>query len=286
MKIALGTAQFGLPYGIANTGGQIIETVGRQILDVAIDAGINTIDTAIAYGDSEKCLGNLGVSGWSIVTKLPEVPADQFQTKEWIEKQFFSSLHRLKVDRISGFLLHRPAQLLKPNGKDIWGTLQNLKSKGQIDKIGYSIYSPEELNLLAEEFLPDIIQAPANVIDQRLKSSGWLQYLADHNVEVHIRSVFLQGLLLMSYERIPERFRQWYSILNAWNQWLAENELNALEGCLWPMMSEDMFDYLVIGVDSLLQLEQILEVVQNFRKLPMPDFDCPNECELINPAKW
>lgn len=286
MKIALGTAQFGLPYGIANTNGQISEEMGKEILDTARNEGIDIIDTAIAYGESEKCLGNIGVNDWSIVTKLPEVPADQLNVTEWINIQFGCSLDRLNVDHISAFMLHRPNQLLRAKGDEIWIALQDLKAQGRVDKIGYSIYSPTELDLLVEDYFPDIVQAPGNVIDQRLKSSGWLKYLHDHNVEVHIRSVFLQGLLLMKQDEIPEKFNQWEEIFTKWNQWLNDNSLNQLEGCLWPIMSENMYDCLVVGVDSVHHLKQILSAVKNLSKISIPEILVTEECALLNPAKW
>lgn len=286
MKLALGTVQFGLPYGIANTDGQVTEEIAKQILKCAGKAGINTLDTAIAYGNSEKCLGNIGIKGWRVITKLPAVPKECLNVADWVNEQFESSLSRLGVNHVAGLMLHQPEQLLGPIGQELWLNMQDLKMNGLVEKIGYSIYAPTELDLLWTSYQPDIIQAPYNVFDQRQKKSGWLKKLHDHGVEIHFRSIFLQGLLLMNKQQRPDRFNQWQAIWEEWDQWLQKNQLSALEACLGSVMSEKMADCLVVGVDSVKHLNQILEVVRCGHNLTMPQIHCPDNSDLINPAKW
>ena len=118
MKIELGTVQFGIPYGIANSKGQVEKKEAKNILDYAKSSGINSIDTAIAYGTSEKCLGEIGLDGFQVITKLPEIPHNYGNLKSWVLKHIKNSLSTLSVESLSGLLLHRPSQLLDSDKKE------------------------------------------------------------------------------------------------------------------------------------------------------------------------
>ena len=157
MNIALGTAQFGFSYGIANTNGKVTNEMAKKILSRAKEANINTLDTAISYGESEQCLGNAGVGGWNLITKLPPIPENCLDVTDWVNCQINASLQRLKAESIMAIMLHRPKQLLESNGRCLWAALQALKNKG---------------------------------------------------VEVHSRSVFLQGVLL-HFDDLPDYFSTW-----------------------------------------------------------------------------
>ena len=263
MKLALGTVQFGQSYGIANTEGQIDINAILSILKLAKENNVNTLDTAILYGNSEQRLGECGVEDWRIVTKLPPIPKQCMNVEQWILEQVEGSLFRLNTNSILGLMLHSPLQLLEKNGSIVWGTLTELKSRGIIEKIGYSVYQPKELDLLWSEFRPDIIQAPYNILDRRLKSSGWLDKLVNNEIEVHVRSIFLQGLLLMSKENRPAKFDQWNKLWDLWDNWLQEQGVSAIEACLKFVLSEKGIDFSVIGIDSKKQFDEILSVVRN-----------------------
>jgi len=286
MKIALGTVQFGLSYGVVNRGGKVtIEDIER-ILQFAEKSNIDTIDTAIDYGDSERRLGDLGIGGWRVITKLGAVPNECGEVSDWIDNQFQKSIRRLGQKNIAGFMLHRPNQLLEPRGEEIWSAMQVLKDKGLVEKIGYSIYRPEELDLLWSDFLPDIIQFPYNILDQRIRKTGWLKKLHDNNVETHARSVFLQGLLLMTHEDQMKKFKNWANLWNKWEQWLSKNNLRALEACLGFVLSEGMIDYVVVGVDSVEQLKNIIEYANDISGVPSTDDLIINDLKLIEPFNW
>jgi len=285
MKLALGTVQFGLPYGIANQQGQVTEDEVAKILKYAKASNIDTLDTAIGYGESEQCLGNVGVEEWEIITKLPEVPQGSPDVDVWINNEFTESLKRLKVKQIKGLMLHRPLQLLEDIGDKIWSTLQALKQSCLVEKVGFSIYEPEELDQLWKKFQPDIIQAPFNILDQRLKTSGWLEKLHNNSVEVHIRSVFLQGLLLMKKDDRPEKFNQWDNIWQEWESLLVAEKISPLEASLGFVNSEPMIDRIVVGIDSLKQLKEI----SNFSELQInhvPTKIISDDQDLINPSNW
>jgi aryl-alcohol dehydrogenase-like predicted oxidoreductase len=285
MKLALGTVQFGLPYGIANDNVQLTEKDAKLILDCAAESGINTLDTAVGYGDSEQCLGNIGIDDWRIITKLPIIPRDCSNVKDWILYQVAESLARLKVKQIKGLLLHRPLQLLDPVGQEIWSTLQDLIQSGIVEKIGYSIYEPKELDQLWSKYQPNIIQTPFNVFDRRIKTSGWLKKMHNNNVEVHVRSIFLQGLLLMGKEKRPAIFDYWNPIWEEWDKWLEKEKLSPLEASLGFVNSESMVDRIVVGVDSLKQLKEII-VLSELQIECIPITISTNDQNLINPSTW
>jgi aryl-alcohol dehydrogenase-like predicted oxidoreductase len=286
MKLALGTVQFGLNYGVANIDGQVTVERAKQILEYAKEAGIDVLDTAIGYGDSEQCLGNVGVEGWRVTTKLPALPEGCANVIDWVDGQFRDSLGRLGVNHIAGFMLHSPMQLLGPNGQGLWAVMQALKDKGLVEKIGFSIYKPAELDQLWENFQPDIVQAPYNIIDQRLKASGWLEKLHSHGVEVHVRSIFLQGLLLMKNEQRPEKFNRWKCLWEIWDEWLAEKQLSPIDVCLRFVTSEQMIDYVVVGVDTVCHLDEILSLASMDGKIDIPNELVITDESLLNPALW
>jgi aryl-alcohol dehydrogenase-like predicted oxidoreductase len=285
MNLVLGTAQLGLHYGISNKFGQVTEETTKKILSRAKEVGIDTLDTAISYGLSEQCLGKVGVEDWKIVTKIPEMPADCLDIKDWVNNQINSSLQRLGVKRLKALLLHRPKQLLESNGQELWAAIQKLQNTGKIEKCGFSIYEPEELELLWKDYQPDIIQSPFNIIDQRLKTSGWLEKLHNNGVEVHVRSIFLQGLLLMKKDDRPKRFNCWNSFWEVWDEWLDKEKLTPLEACIGFTNSEPHIDSTVVGVDNLQQLEQIITVSNKVITQPPKELMMTDE-NLINPSNW
>ena len=285
MKLALGTAQFGLAYGIANQVGQVSLAEANSILKFAAASGIDTLDTAISYGDSEHRLGQIGVRNWQVVSKLPAIPDDIVHPMPWIQDIVNSSLQNLNVSKLYGLLLHRPVQLLERRGDQIYLALQELKKTGLIEKIGISIYDPAELNNLCPHFHFDIIQVPFNIIDRRLIQSGWLNRLANDGVELHARSVFLQGLLLMKSVDRPSLFNKWSSLFLRWDQWLTEVGLTAQEASLRYALSYPQIKKVIVGVDSVKQLKELTEAAHG--PLPyVPNQLFSNDINLLNPANW
>ncbi|MGL5059959.1 MAG: aldo/keto reductase [Microcoleus sp.] len=284
-RLALGTVQFGLPYGVANQQGQVSLETATAILDCALANRIDTLDTAIAYGDSEQNLGKIGVDSFRVVSKLPEFPADMNDVSDWVLRSVEDSLQRLKIPRLHGLLLHRPEHLLSPEGVKLYQALQLLKEKRLVDKIGISIYHHNELEALFSLFAFDLIQAPFNVLDRSLEKSGWLYRLKEAGVEVHARSIFLQGLLLMPSSTRPPYFDRWRNIWQSWKQWLIESDLTPLQACLACVMSKKEIDRVVIGVDSLSQLQEILMATSGAGSEP-PDYLYCEDPDLINPARW
>ena len=285
MRLALGTVQFGLPYGVANKSGQVSRAEAKLMVRLASENGIDTIDTAIAYGESEKCLGEIGVENFKLVTKLPAMPNGCLDINNWIHEQVTSSLLLLGVEKLYGFLLHKSQDLLGPDGPELYRALDSLKEKGLVKKIGVSIYSPNELESLKKDFSFDLIQAPFNLIDQRLLHSGWMKKLKDSGVEIHTRSVFLQGLLLMKEIDIPPKFSPWKHLWKKWHDWLTENNVSALQSSLAFALSFPEIERVVVGADNHHQLMEIINATNNLLNADLPNLVSADE-NLINPANW
>lgn len=286
MKLALGTVQFGLSYGIANTRGQVSFEEARDILVRAAGAGVEVLDTAIDYGNAESALGAIGVTDWQIVTKLPPVPEDIVDPADWAEAMLRGSLARLGRNRVDGLLLHRAEDLTGPRGAGVAAALSRLKALGLTRATGVSIYSPGVLDQIVPEAPLDIVQAPFNVIDRRVESSGWAARLAEQGVALHTRSAFLQGLLLMPSGQRPAAFARFDALFRLWEGWLAEAGLTPLQGALGYALSRPGIGRVIIGVDSLRQLDEVLAAAAT----PLPQDPPPElavmEEALINPSLW
>lgn len=285
MKIALGTVQFGLDYGIANTSGRVTAQEARAILQRAQACGLDTLDTAIAYGESETVLGQLGIERWKTVTKLPAVPDDCQDVAQWVHEQVQQSMARLRVKQLHGVLLHRPAQLHETMGPALYGALQSIKAQGKTRKIGVSVYGHSELDELFDAYEFDLVQAPLNILDRGLVESGWADQLHDAGVELHTRSAFLQGLLLMPAAQRPGKFNPWANVWRAWDSWLEQDGLTPLQACLRYVTNLPHIDRVVVGLDTAAQLQQTIEAADG--KLPtLPEFPDLQDTRLTNPASW
>lgn len=285
MKLALGTVQFGLDYGVANNQGKTELDEAQAMLEYAAKQGIDTLDTAIAYGNSEETLGKIGVESWQVISKFPEIPKDCDNINVWMEETLLQSFSRLKVNTLYGLLLHRPLQLLEPFGNEIYQGLLVAKQKGLVQKIGISIYDVSELDALCDKYQFDLVQTPFNLLDKRLISSSWMSRLKEKNTEIHVRSIFLQGLLLMDINKRPEKFDHWRNLWTAWDEWLKESNLSAVEACIRYALSISEIDKVIVGADNLNQLKQIIDAANG----DIPDVPVElhsNDINLLNPSRW
>ena len=284
-RLALGTVQFGLPYGIANEAGQVTREAAAAILQQARHSGLDVLDTAIGYGNSEQRLGQIGVDGWRIVSKLPGVPADCHDISTWAHTMVDGALARLRVPRLHGLLMHSSHDLLGPRAEEVRAALASVRSSGKAAKVGVSVYGPAELDSLAAGGGVDLVQAPFNLVDRRLATSGWLRRLHAAGTEVHVRSVFLQGLLLMPGAQRPPRFARWRELWSAFDAWLGQQGLAPLEACLAFVLAHPEIDRAVVGVDSPRQLREILAAAGRPPIAP-PDALASEDPDLINPSRW
>ena len=284
-RLAIGTVQFGTRYGIANNTGQTGRDEAASILRAARNLGIDTLDTAVVYGESETVLGGIGIGDWRVVTKLPPVPENTTDVEHWVRQQVEASMGRLGIKQLYALLLHRPDQLHGAFGPALLRGLRQQRADGLAGKIGVSIYSPDELPPLLALADLDIVQAPLNVLDDRMITSGWAARLSQSGVEFHARSAFLQGLLLMAKDERPERFQRWNYLWQDWQRALAEQDATPLEACLRFALSHPEISRVVVGVDNLAQLREIVAAA-NGKPFVRPIWSGPVEPSLINPALW
>ena len=284
-KLALGTVQFGLSYGVANQSGQVPVKEVSEILDFSLRNGINTLDTAIAYGDSESVLGAVGNNRFDVITKLPSCSeVDLIKIEEWVFDSIKASLTRLKKSAVTGVLLHRPKDLLGVKGQSLHRALEKLKQDGLTSKIGVSVYEPADLEEIIPNFQIDLVQLPLNVIDARW--DDWLPKLRDMNIEVHTRSSFLQGLLLMSTKQRHSKFNRWSKLWTQWDEWLLESSQSALSVCLNGVMEKKEVSKVIVGVDSLEQLQEIVMNSNFTDSLSVPEDFKTDDPFLLNPSNW
>ena len=286
MKIALGTAQFGLDYGVANTNGLVDLKEVSSILVQAARYGIDILDTAPVYGKSERTLGVAGVDEFSVVSKLPSLPPKIDDITHWVHNTVSDSLQCLGVNSLYGLLLHNPMDLLGPHGAALVASLQGLKKDRRVQKIGVSIYNPSILYYVTRHMNVDLVQAPMNVLDRNLTTSGWLNELKKKNVEVHCRSLFLQGLLLMPRSQIPQKFEKWASIWDQWERITEGSSTLKLQLCINAVSSSPQVDKVVLGVQSVKQLDELVDAAKNSRD----DYDLSSlqisDRDLIDPSRW
>jgi aryl-alcohol dehydrogenase-like predicted oxidoreductase len=284
MKIALGTVQFGLEYGVANTKGRVPEETAQDILGLARELGVDTLDTAAAYGTSEEVLGRTGVDAFKVISKVPPGTEHLEKPANWVKRCIDQSLSNLRCDSLYGLLLHRPLDLLQSNGRELYDALVDIKRQGLAEKIGISVYGPDDLEKLAA-FDFDLVQAPMNILDRRLKNSRWLEKLSKQGTEVHIRSAFLQGLLLMPAAQRPEYFKPWRSLFTEYDAWVAGHQLTPLQACLGYLNGHPEINKIVVGVDTPEQLREIVSAAKT-QTPTVPDNIQTSDLNLINPGLW
>jgi aryl-alcohol dehydrogenase-like predicted oxidoreductase len=285
-KLALGTANFGLDYGVANSSGKLSKSELADILLCAKKAGIEVIDTAQSYGDSEARIGSLCDDyKFSIVTKIGvEFTSGSFDKN--LIRSVVQSCQRLNQSRIYAVMLHRAEVLLGDQGREVVRELQKLKDQGIVSKVGISIYSPEILMAVSGIVELDIIQVPFNIFDQQILSSGWSDKLKSNGVEIHTRSVFLQGLLLMQRSNLPEYFKKyWPAHFDAWYKFLNDNRADPLEVALKFALQQNWIDKIVVGVDCVSQLKELVKIETSLEKINFPLLAC-DDPNLIDPSKW
>ncbi len=284
-KLAIGTAQFGSDYGISNTTGKVSLRQIEEILTTAESHGIKKIDTAISYGEAEKSLGKIGVDNFEVITKLPEIYLSELDIEKSVINMIQNSLENLKIEQLHSVLLHNSKDLIGKNSQKIYEALCKSREEGLTKKIGISVYSPEETFTIFDEFDLDIVQLPLNILDQRFKSSKCLEFLHSRGVDIHVRSVFLQGLLLMRREDIPIKFNRWNEVWDSWYNWLEDTEIDALSACLASISGDPNVESVVVGIESNQQLIELMEAEIKKTAIHVPNFYLDSEL-LLNPSNW
>lgn len=329
MKLALGTVQFGLDYGISNKQGQVDKAQVADIINLAISLGIDTLDCAGAYGNSEQVLGALlnqelkqelkqnlkqssPLNAFNIVSKIPALTHEQDSIMEF----FTTSLKHLQTDKIDSLLFHHADNLLNhPKKEYLFQQVNALKKTGKINRIGVSVYTPEQLSLIAMNYPIDIAQVPMNVFDQRFMSTDIIQLCQHKKIKLHVRSLFLQGLLLLESDELPPYFAPYKNKLLAFTKLATHLNCSKLTLALAivaqdllcfkvnnkrkhhadieiksSIESEDIIEKIVVGVCSTTQLAEIVTAYQKAKELTISAQELVNLADdrlaFINPSLW
>jgi len=274
MKLGLGTVQFGQAYGVSNRMGQVSSDDVRTILDRAAAAGIRVLDTAANYGEAESVLAGQNTQSFRIVTKT----ASAKNGVDAVIARARQSAQALGADTL---LVHAAADL---QDDALWPALQKLKSDGVFARIGISAYASDDPAALAARFKPDVMQLAISMLDQRLIRDGTLAQLKDLNVEVHARSIFLQGLLFL--DTLPQKLRHAAPALADIKDKIAKAGSTPLAAALGFALSRPEIDVALVGVTQPMELEDILECaahpapVMDWRTLALEDETA------LTPSRW
>lgn len=262
-QLCLGTAQFGLAYGITNKNGQVSEAEIEQILTEANKAEICWLDTAQAYGNAEEVLGRQlpAAHEFRLISKLPAQPQPVFtaQDVEAWDQAFHKSCQRLGVQSLDALLLHASADLGKPGGEYLEAWLLNLRQQGLVQRVGVSIYSAQDLDGVNPAVL-DLVQLPLSLYDQRLLNDGTLTRLRANGTVVHARSLYLQGLLLTPAARWPRWARPEVRIHQEALEALAEQRgCSMIDLALGFARDQPDLEAVVLGVCRTRELSELLQ---------------------------
>lgn len=285
MKLALGTAQFGLDYGISNADGKVDSSEVNKILTLAKKEGINTLDTAPAYGDSEKVLGCTQLTkAFNIVSKIPLLQHDEINIAPYVD----SSLKQLNINKLDAVLFHHADDIISSSiAHQRFKSLMRQKELGNINKIGISVYSPEQLEFCTKHYSIDIVQLPLSCIDQRFIESDWMNKLANKNIEVHCRSLFLQGLLLVKPKDLPKNLTVFKPYFQRFEDTALQLKVSQLSLALAIKNQYPSIKKLVIGCCNVKQLSEIIKAYSEAKKITadLSTFSCKDE-NLIIPSNW
>jgi aryl-alcohol dehydrogenase-like predicted oxidoreductase len=280
-KLALGTVQWGINYGISYNLGVPSDLEIKKILKFSKNNGIKLLDTASTYGNSELRIKKLANQEFSIITKISSI-----SNENSIKKQINNSLNRLGANSIYGCLFHSPNELIKNN--HYWEKINEEKINGKVKKIGYSLYHPNELDyLLNSEFIPDIVQIPYSILDRKFES--YFKILNKLKIEIHIRSVFLQGLYFLNPNNLPKKLKDYTEPLNKLNKLANDYSLEIIDIALNYVLNKNYINHVVIGVVNVKQIEDILfssnkklnkEIINIVENIKV------NNKDILNPSNW
>ncbi|KGY11300.1 hypothetical protein NM22_15655 [Vibrio tubiashii] len=283
-KIVLGTAQFGLDYGITNDEGVVGDSQMDAIIELCISNGVQLLDTAPAYGISEERLGGnerITSGDIQVITKT-QLDSERVDIRQMITN-VKASLARLGVDSLYGLLIHDPNAFTGVNSTQYLQFLAELKEIGLAKKVGISIYSRAQVDRKDILEAIDFVQLPFSVFDQRMKTNGFLEKLKKHGIEIHARSVFLQGLLLandaLKLPSIEQYHRQFIEMTERMG-------ISKVEAAIKFVDNIQEIDKIIIGSVSSEQMREIFSAISKEIDTSQWDFLAIDNPKLVDPTQW
>ena len=266
-KLGLGTAQFSTGHGEPNPRGRPLEAEVGDILDIAARSGLSVLDSAASFGQAEALVGAHLPRPNPFRIGIRTARCDR--GPDFIEQEARASLRRLGVHQADAIMVQQAGDLFGPHGQDLWQRLLRLKDEGLFKHIGISVYASDDPRGVAERFRPDIIQVPASLLDQRLLIDGTLADIKALGIEVQLRSIFLQGILFLPPDRIPNGLKTASARLSRIRRMIAEGRSDPLQAALGFALSRPEASSVIVGVTTAAELSAIVCAALS----PPPDLD-------------
>ena len=295
MELCLGTVQFGMDYGIKGQKQPSMEQA-VDMLDYATQNGINTIDTANAYGSAEDVVGaflekkTIARDKLFIVSKFrPNLLDDVGQDKyyEIMRNNLENTLSRLHTDYLNSYLLHSARYIFDD---EIIDTLNRLKADGLAERVGVSVYEPEEAKKCIERPNVDFMQLPYSIFDQRMEKAGVFEYAKNNNIQIHSRSAFIQGLILMEEDEVPPFLAKAKPIVKKISLLCERHGLSKISLAMNYVKQQSRISHLVFGVDNLEQLKEDIEIFSEDISTDIIDDIAKEftdiEADIVMPSLW
>ena len=290
MEYILGTAQFGLDYGISNSGGKINDEDLIKTLVCAKQYGVRYLDTANVYGDAENRIGEMSelTKEFGLITKAAHAKSENCvkDNIKLIKSELRKSLQKMKRSAVDVLLIHNMEDISGQDGKEIYRALKEIKASGLAKKIGVSVYTVEEADEVSTNYALDVLQFPISAFDQTFDRSGILKDLKERGIELHARSIFLQGLLLMDLTDLHSYFDPIKPLIARYTELLKSVGLNVLDGALNYVKQVKEIDAVVFGVQDKVELVGTLQSLES----PLTSIDyeefAVSDPNMINPSMW
>ncbi len=291
-RLALGTAAFGMAYGLGNKGQAVSRVEVARILGLAWERGIDLLDTAAEYGEAESVIGGAKPKDahFKIVSKIPRIAQEKITSGDVqrVRAAAHNSIQCLKIESFDTLLVHHAPDLLAPGGAELFRALQELKSRGITARLGVSVYDVDSLNQILATYPVEVVQLPLNLLDQRFIQSGAIANLAERKIEIHVRSVFLQGLLLTDPEKLSAPFLGLKEHLTFLRSEAVSRETTIQTIALAYISRRKEISRIIIGIQSADELNANISAFTNIPARLDLDFSAYEirDPDVIDPRRW
>ena len=277
-RLVIGSANFTQKYGADRI--KLNYKENKKILKLAKNIGIYEIDTAKTYLKSKDIFLDIDKK-FKFSSKI--IPNSKWVSLEFCQKTLENHFRSFNTNKIETLLFHDTKILFTKKGMKIFKNLEVLKKKKYFKKIGLSIYDTSCLNYLNSNYNFDVVQCPYNILDKRILTTGWYDKLKNQGIETHIRSIFLQGLLVNKSFYKKFYFKKWQKLFFNWFQNLESNNISPIDYCLSDLLNFD-FDKIIIGINNSENLKEIINF-KTVKKNKMINFNI-SDTKLIDPRNW
>lgn len=282
-KLGIGTAQFPLEDGPGLRGRSPAEQV-KDILQIAARARLAVLDIGTRAPQNEATLGQLMPRPVPFRVAVSTVRADK--GPDVVERELVASLRRLGVESCDTVLVPTASDLFGDNGLALWTRLLRLKDQGICKKVGFTVFASDDPVGLARRFKPDVVQAPASLLDQRLLIDGTLAELCGMGVEVQLRSIFLNGVLFLPPDRAPSHLKAAAGRISRARRLIAEGRSDPLQAALGFALSRPEASTVLVGVGSAAEMSAVVAAAMS----PPPDLDWDemalDDPDALDPRAW